>query len=163
MSFGGSMFKRFLSRFREKDTPVPIEPQPIFEEPIFADIIDDLSDEWYLARYERIGEKSVLHYKNADRYLQFVGRDEPFTFVKPNEFLTGTVLVITPEGLAYELTVSFKTGEQFSLPRYDALLSGALRKRDTNFPAGYEILRESTITSIWYINRYENRAVQVPA
>jgi hypothetical protein len=154
MTIGGSLFKRFLAKFRQKDTPLEPEPEPIYEDLFDEFDIDDFSNEWYHARFDRTGIIDVIPYKNTNRYLTFVGRDIPRTEVAQNQFLTGTALVIGPDGKAFEVTVSFKSGEKFDPDKFDRLLAGKIKEKYPSVEEPSDYILNSKVTTIWYLNEY---------
>lgn len=154
MPDSGSIFSKFLSRFRKRDTPLPAFEQPINPEGPSAFPLKDFSDEWFNARFARTGLSSILPYTNVDRYQTFVGRDIPRTEVRQGQFLTGTSLIIGPDGLAYEVSASFKSGQQYNAKDYRQKLISNFAEKNKQIDKPSSYIRDSTITTIWYLNEY---------
>jgi hypothetical protein len=157
-SDSGSL-RKFLSRFRKRDTPLPDVEQPITPEPIPIFNQDDFADEWYNARFARTGMSSILPLKNVDRYQTFVGRGVPSVDVQKGQFLTGTSLIIGSDGIAYEVSASLKVGNQYNEIDYRQRLIAnfAEKNKEVEKPSSY--IRDSTITTIWYLNEYRPKQI----
>lgn len=156
--FGDSqLLRRFLSSFRKRDVPLPADEQPITPEPIPVSNQDLFSREWLNARFERTGYYSIIPLKNTNRIQLFVGEGKPNTTVAQGQFLTGTSLIIGPDGLAYEVSASLKSGQQYNETDYRQKLIANFAEKNKQVEKPSQYIRDSTITTIWYMNEYQQR------